>query len=65
MKENGTINEIIILSIGADTSQETIRTGLAMGGDRGVLVKTNGNDIDPLNIGKIIKSIFEKSLQIL
>ena len=59
LKENGIINEIIILSIGTDSSQETIRTGLAMGGDRGVLVKTDGKEIDP-NIGKIIKSIFDK-----
>ena len=60
LKENGIINEIVILSIGADTSQETIRTGLAMGGDRGILVKTEGQEIDPLNIGKIIKSIFDR-----
>ena len=38
---------LLYLSIGAETSQETIRTGLAMGGDRGVLVKTNGQEIDP------------------
>ena len=54
------IDEIIVLSIGTDASQETIRTGLAMGGDRGILVKTNGQEIDPLNIGKIIKFIFDK-----
>ena len=60
LKEKGVIHEIIVLSIGAETSQETIRTGLAMGGDRGVLVKTDGKEIDPLNIGKIIKSIFDK-----
>ena len=46
LKENGTLNEIIILSIGSDSSQETIRTGLAMGGDRGILVKTDGQEID-------------------
>ena len=60
LKEKGVIDEIIVLSIGAETSQETIRTGLAMGGDRGVLVKTNGQEIDPLNVGKIIKSVFDK-----
>ena len=48
LKEKGVIHEIIVLSIGAETSQETIRTGLAMGGDRGVLVKTNGQEIDHL-----------------
>ena len=38
LKEKGVVNEIV-LSIGNDKSQETIRTGLAMGGDRGVLIK--------------------------
>ena len=39
LKEKGIVSEIVILSIGNDKSQETIRTGLAMGGDRGVLIK--------------------------
>ena len=43
-----------------DTSQETIRTGLAMGGDRGVLVKTDLVDLDPLTIAKVIKFVCEK-----
>tara|TARA_B100000029_G_scaffold218152_1_gene215944 strand:- start:131 stop:886 length:756 start_codon:yes stop_codon:yes gene_type:complete len=60
LKEKGIVNEIIILSIGNDNSQETIRTGLAMGGDRGILVKCEDPEIDPLNIGKIIKKICEK-----
>ena len=57
LKEKGILTEIIILSIGTESSQETIRTGLAMGGDRGILVKSSDEDIDPLNVGKIIKSI--------
>ena len=60
MKEKGLVNEIIILSIGNEKSQETIRSGLAMGGDRGILVKTNNEQIEPLNVGKIIKEISEK-----
>ena len=60
LKEDGSVTEVIILSIGSDKSQETIRTGLAMGGDRGILVKTDGQEIDPLNIGKIIKFISDK-----
>ena len=55
MKEKGLIDEIIVLSIGTDKSQETIRSGLAMGGDRGILVKTNNEQIEPLNVGKIIQ----------
>ncbi len=60
MKEKGSVTEIIILSIGSDKSQETIRSGLAMGGDRGILVKTDSESIEPLNIGKIIKEISNK-----
>ena len=36
LKEKGIVAEIVILSIGSESSQETIRTGLAMGGDRGI-----------------------------
>ena len=50
----------MVLSIGTESSQETIRTGLAMGGDRGILVKSDDEDIDPLNIGKIIKNVCDK-----
>ena len=60
LKEKGIVNEIIVLSIGNDKSQETIRTGLAMGGDRGVLIKIDDDDLDPLNIAKLIKGICEK-----
>ena len=60
LKEKGTLTEIVVLSIGTESSQETIRTGLAMGGDRGILVKSSDEDIDPLNIGKIIKKVCDK-----
>ena len=60
LKEKGILTEIIVLSIGTESSQETIRTGLAMGGDRGILVKSPDEDIDPLNIGKIIKNVCDK-----
>ena len=60
LKEKGIVTEIVVLSIGSDSSQETIRTGLAMGGDRGILVKSSDEDIDPLNIGKIIKKVCDK-----
>ena len=58
-KEGGKINEIVILSIGDHNSQETIRSGLAMGGDRGILVKTD-KELEPLNVAKIIQKIIEK-----
>ncbi|MAZ07474.1 MAG: hypothetical protein CMM99_03285 [Rickettsiales bacterium] len=60
MKEKGLISEIVICSIGSENSQETIRTGLAMGGDRGILIKSNISDMDPLIIAKVIKSICDK-----
>ena len=60
MKEKGLIDEIIVLSTGTDKSQETIRSGLAMGGDRGILVKTDNEQIEPLNVGKIIQTICKK-----
>ena len=41
LKEAGTVSEIVVLSIGPQQSQETIRTALAMGADRGILVKTD------------------------
>ena len=60
MKEKGLISEIVICSIGSENSQETIRTGLAMGGDRGILVKSEIIDMDPLIVAKVIKSICDK-----
>ncbi|MEC7614602.1 MAG: electron transfer flavoprotein subunit beta/FixA family protein, partial [Pseudomonadota bacterium] len=54
LKEAGTVSEIVVLSIGPQQSQETIRTALAMGADRGILVKTD-ELVEPLNVAKIIK----------
>ena len=58
IKEAGKANEIIILSIGEDKCQETIRTALAMGADRGILVKAN-DEIEPLSVSKIVAKIAE------
>ena len=60
MKEKSQIQEIVILSIGTDKSQETIRSGLAMGGDRGILVKTDKEQLEPLTVGKIIKAVSDR-----
>ena len=59
LKEAGTVSEIIVLSIGPQQSQETIRTALAMGADRGILVKTD-DLVEPLNVAKIIKAVSEE-----
>ncbi len=60
MKEKSQVSEIIVLSVGSDKSQETIRSGLAMGGDRGILIKTENDQVEPLNVAKIIKYICDK-----
>jgi len=56
LKEAGKATEIIAVSIGPAQASETIRTALAMGADRGILVKTEGNT-EPLAVAKILKSI--------
>ncbi len=58
IKESGKADEIVILSIGNEKTQETIRTALAMGADRGIHVKTE-IDLEPLAISKIISKIAE------
>jgi electron transfer flavoprotein beta subunit len=55
-KEKGKVTEIIAVSIGPAAAQETLRTALAMGADRAILVKHDG-DIEPLAVAKILKSI--------
>ena len=56
LKENGKASEIVAVSIGPQGAQETIRTALAMGADRGILVKHEGQ-IEPLTVAKILKAI--------
>ena len=46
--------EVVVVSMGGDVCQETIRTALAMGGDRGVLLATDTATIDPVSIGKVL-----------
>ena len=58
IKEAGKADEVIILSIGEEKCQETIRTALAMGADRGILVKAN-DEIEPLSVSKIVAKIAE------
>ncbi len=58
LKEKGKADEIIVVSIGPGQAQETIRTGLAMGGDRGILVKTD-DKVEPLSVAKILQKLVE------
>jgi electron transfer flavoprotein beta subunit len=56
LKEAGKATEIVAVSIGAAQAAETIRTALAMGADRGILVKTEGT-AEPLAVAKILKAV--------
>ncbi len=58
LKEKGKASEIIAVSIGPQQASETIRTALAMGADRGILVKSDA-EVEPLAVAKILKAIVE------
>ena len=58
LKEAGTATEIVAVSIGPQQASETIRTALAMGADRGILVKADGV-VEPLAVAKILKAIVD------
>ena len=56
LKEAGKVDEIIVVSIGVEKCQETLRTGLAMGADRAILVKASDdvhNDVEPLTVATV------------
>lgn len=56
LKEKGVVTEIVAVSVGPKETQETIRTALAMGADRGILVNTSA-DVEPLSVAKILAGI--------
>ena len=63
LKEAGKAEEIIVVSVGVEKAQETLRTALAMGADRAILVTATDdvhNDIEPLAVAKIIKAICDQ-----
>ncbi|MFL6811876.1 MAG: electron transfer flavoprotein subunit beta/FixA family protein [Bradyrhizobium canariense] len=59
LKEAGKATEVVVVSIGPAQASETIRTGLAMGADRGILVKAEGA-VEPLAVAKILKKIADE-----
>src|ERR671939_1866679 len=59
LKEQGKASEIVAVSIGPQQAAETIRTALAMGADRGILVKTD-QTVEPLAVAKILKKVVEQ-----
>src|SRR5579875_2547782 len=59
LKEKGTATEIIVVSVGTAQVQETLRTALAMGADRGILVETDVLP-EPLAVAKILRALVER-----
>ena len=59
MREAGTATEMIAVSVGPAVAQETVRTALAMGADRGILVEADAA-LEPLAVAKILKAIADK-----
>src|SRR6202162_5238906 len=59
LREAGIVSEVIIVSAGVPQCQETIRTALAIGADRGVLVPTNV-ELQPLAVAKLLKAVIER-----
>lgn len=64
LKEAGKITEIVAVTIGPDKAQETLRTAMAIGADRGILVETDAptdiGGVEPLAVAKTLKAIVEK-----
>ena len=63
LKEAGKVDEIIAVSIGVKQSQETLRTALAMGADRAILIEATNdvhNDIEPLSVAKLLKAVVDE-----
>jgi electron transfer flavoprotein beta subunit len=60
LKEKGAASEIVVVSVGPAKAQETIRIGLAIGADRGILIETaEGANVEPLAVAKLLKAVTE------
>ena len=59
LKEKGAATEIVAVSVGPAKAQETLRTALAMGADRAILIQTD-DEVEPLAVAKILKSVVEE-----
>ena len=61
LKEKGVVTEIVVLSVGPAKAAETLRTALAMGADRAVLVQVDdGVEVEPLAVAKLVKAVAEE-----
>ncbi|WP_420390340.1 electron transfer flavoprotein subunit beta/FixA family protein [Marinobacter sp.] len=59
LKEKGVASEIIVVSVGTKSSQEQLRTAMALGADRGILIESE-DDLNALPIAKLLKSVVDK-----
>ena len=59
LKEAGVVTEVVAVSIGAAACQETLRTAMALGADRAVLVETSA-ELEPLHVAKLLKALVDK-----
>src|ERR687884_206690 len=59
LKEKGVVTEVIAVSCGVTQCQETLRTAMAIGADRAILVET-GEELQPLSVAKLLKAIVDK-----
>jgi electron transfer flavoprotein beta subunit len=59
LKEAGKVTEVVAVTCGVTQAQETLRTGMAIGADRGILVETSA-DIEPLAVAKVLKALADK-----
>jgi electron transfer flavoprotein beta subunit len=59
LREKGVVTEVVVVSVGPAKAQETLRTALAMGADRAILVSTD-DEVEPLAVAKIIKAIADE-----
>jgi electron transfer flavoprotein beta subunit len=59
LREKGVVTEVLVVSIGPAKAQETLRTALAMGADRAILVSTD-DEVEPLAVAKIVKAIADE-----
>ncbi|CAE6819378.1 electron transfer flavoprotein subunit beta/FixA family protein [Paraburkholderia domus] len=59
LKEKGVVSEVIAVSCGANACQETLRTAMAIGADRGILVETDA-ELQPLAVAKLLKALVDK-----
>jgi electron transfer flavoprotein beta subunit len=57
LKEKGVLSEIVAVSVGPTQAQETLRTALAMGADRAILVNAGTEDLEPLAVAKVFKAL--------